>query len=365
MEHIGQKIKELRLKNDLTQDRLADYLGVSAQAVSKWECGISMPDLTLIAPLTRVLGCTADELLGLDGEDEKGADNLIDELKNLPPDEDRIQRIKEMIQIAATKYPRNERLSLAIAQAERVATEPFPYETENPSIRQDAEKRFQTILAQTADSGLRSDAAGGLAYLLLEDGRRAEAAEAAEQYNSATKDLLLLSCLDGDEWMDRQQFLVYKSLNSLCNTLEKRGRERDHLPSLEAAETVVRALLCDGNYVGYSNRLFWNADYQIRLLIGAGEYERAVKKLRDQVDYAAQYLKILRPRSAQETYIPYTAPALDSWGEGVEDWGRIDPSNGESYTVKHLRETWATSPVYAPLRDRDDFQALLAEYGAE
>ena len=50
MDHIGQKIKELRKKADMTQDRLADYLGVSAQAVSKWECDISTPDLSLIPP---------------------------------------------------------------------------------------------------------------------------------------------------------------------------------------------------------------------------------------------------------------------------------------------------------------------------
>ena len=65
MEHIGQKIKDLRKKADLTQDRLADYLGVSSQAVSKWEVGQASPDLALIAPLCRVLGCSADELLGI------------------------------------------------------------------------------------------------------------------------------------------------------------------------------------------------------------------------------------------------------------------------------------------------------------
>ena len=64
MEHIGQKIKELRKKADMTQDRLAEYLGVSAQAVSKWEVGSASPDLSLIAPLCRLLGCSADELLG-------------------------------------------------------------------------------------------------------------------------------------------------------------------------------------------------------------------------------------------------------------------------------------------------------------
>ena len=41
MTGIGQKFKDLRKKDDLTQDRLADYLGVSSQAVSKWEVGVS------------------------------------------------------------------------------------------------------------------------------------------------------------------------------------------------------------------------------------------------------------------------------------------------------------------------------------
>ncbi|MBR4895167.1 MAG: helix-turn-helix transcriptional regulator, partial [Clostridia bacterium] len=75
MEHIGQKIKDLRKKADLTQDRLADYLGVSSQAVSKWEVGQASPDLALIAPLCRVFGCSADELLGIgqEKEDEREA----------------------------------------------------------------------------------------------------------------------------------------------------------------------------------------------------------------------------------------------------------------------------------------------------
>ena len=77
MEHIGQKIKDLRKKADLTQDRLADYLGVSPQAVSKWECDISTPDLSLIAPLCRVFGVTADELLGIAEEKENAEKQLL------------------------------------------------------------------------------------------------------------------------------------------------------------------------------------------------------------------------------------------------------------------------------------------------
>jgi len=69
MQNIGQRIKELRKKNNLTQEKLADYLGVTYKSVSKWECGLTAPDLALIGPLTKILHVTADELLGLTSED--------------------------------------------------------------------------------------------------------------------------------------------------------------------------------------------------------------------------------------------------------------------------------------------------------
>ena len=62
---IGERIKALRRQNVMTQEKLAEYLCVSYQAVSKWECGLSNPDLTLIAPLTKLFNISADELLGI------------------------------------------------------------------------------------------------------------------------------------------------------------------------------------------------------------------------------------------------------------------------------------------------------------
>ena len=44
---IGENIKELRKAQDVTQEKLADYLNISYQAVSKWENGLALPDITL------------------------------------------------------------------------------------------------------------------------------------------------------------------------------------------------------------------------------------------------------------------------------------------------------------------------------
>ena len=62
---IGKKIKELRRQSDMTQEQFADLLGISYQAVSKWETEISCPDLSLIVPIAKLLKVTTDELLGM------------------------------------------------------------------------------------------------------------------------------------------------------------------------------------------------------------------------------------------------------------------------------------------------------------
>lgn len=60
---LGERISEKRKAKGLKQDELAEMLGVSAQAVSKWENDISCPDIMSLPLLAEKLGCTVDELL--------------------------------------------------------------------------------------------------------------------------------------------------------------------------------------------------------------------------------------------------------------------------------------------------------------
>lgn len=64
---LGEKIAQLRRKNGWSQEELADKMGVSRQAVSKWESGQTMPDLERILRLSSLFGVTIDYLLK-DGE---------------------------------------------------------------------------------------------------------------------------------------------------------------------------------------------------------------------------------------------------------------------------------------------------------
>lgn len=65
---IGAKIKQLRAKAGMTQEQLANALGISAQSVSKWENAVTMPDVALLPLLAGELGVSIDELFDLTAE---------------------------------------------------------------------------------------------------------------------------------------------------------------------------------------------------------------------------------------------------------------------------------------------------------
>ncbi|WP_193708217.1 helix-turn-helix domain-containing protein [Alkalibaculum sporogenes] len=65
---INKVIRKYRKEQNLTQEQIANYLGVTAPAVNKWENGISYPDITLLAPLARFLKTDTDTLLSFHDE---------------------------------------------------------------------------------------------------------------------------------------------------------------------------------------------------------------------------------------------------------------------------------------------------------
>ena len=62
---LGKRIMHHRKRMGLTQDQLAEKLGVTAQAVSKWENDQSCPDITMLPKLADIFGISVDALLGL------------------------------------------------------------------------------------------------------------------------------------------------------------------------------------------------------------------------------------------------------------------------------------------------------------
>lgn len=80
-------LKRLRKNKQLSQEQLAQIMGVSVQAVSKWECSLSYPDIELLPLLAQTLGVSVDTLLcGKSSGSESMVGQMADSLLNLPDD---------------------------------------------------------------------------------------------------------------------------------------------------------------------------------------------------------------------------------------------------------------------------------------
>ena len=79
----GNYLKELRVKNGLSQEKLAEQLGVSRQSVSKWEQGYAVPSSDNVLELSKLYGISADNILNCEvpqvAEDEKISKAALDE----------------------------------------------------------------------------------------------------------------------------------------------------------------------------------------------------------------------------------------------------------------------------------------------
>ena len=84
---LGKKIRALRFKADMTQEQLADKLGIAAQSVSKWENGTTMPDIITLPLLAEIFGVTIDDLFDLTVEQRfNRIENRMDVEDDLPQD---------------------------------------------------------------------------------------------------------------------------------------------------------------------------------------------------------------------------------------------------------------------------------------
>ncbi len=76
--NIGNAIKRLRMERKITQEEVAEYLGISFQAVSKWETGTTLPDIALLPEIAAFFGVRIDDLFSVDHEDElKRIDHIL------------------------------------------------------------------------------------------------------------------------------------------------------------------------------------------------------------------------------------------------------------------------------------------------
>ncbi len=116
---IGERIKYYRIEKGITQERLANELYISNQAVSKWERNASLPDVSLIAKIASILGVSCDALF-IDSLNDRDNDinELIKQAEGLSVSNlDEYKRGISVLEKALERYPKSCTLRLALAEA--------------------------------------------------------------------------------------------------------------------------------------------------------------------------------------------------------------------------------------------------------
>ena len=123
---FGQRLKLIRKEAQVTQAELAEKLMVSVQAISKWECDTSMPDISLLVPLAAILGVTTDCLLGVGGDEKADREKFYCEYEKLESEikygvysaeNNAIYRSYELTKEYLKKYPLDYEVKYLCAQS--------------------------------------------------------------------------------------------------------------------------------------------------------------------------------------------------------------------------------------------------------
>ena len=123
--NLGMKIRELRHRDGRTQEMLADALGITSQAVSRWESGGSYPDMEMIPSIANYFGITIDELFGYENNREQKIQAILEKAYReiraiggfLGKGNGDLSECVELLRTATEEFPEEPRILLKLGDA--------------------------------------------------------------------------------------------------------------------------------------------------------------------------------------------------------------------------------------------------------
>lgn len=300
--NLGAKIRQYRHRDGRTQEALAEALGVTSQAVSRWESGGSYPDMNLLPSIANYFGVSIDELFGYNNDRREKIDSLISRIRELMPwftkrTDDTSTECITLAREGLIEFPGNERLMLSLASALFQAGyvrhgEYHLIDNEGYSIydvtlhRNCAEWKeaipiYEKLLTSLPSGDLHNQAVDELSQLYLNMGEYDKALVLADSAPDifGTKELLHLRSCDGKERAQAYGKAILKLIRTSAElTVLGVIQNGQNLTAAEKAESIRGAIAlfdhictddnyCDQNpFIGKLNMLLsvylWAANKQ-------------------------------------------------------------------------------------------------------
>ncbi len=235
--YIGDTIRRLRAAKDMTQEQLADALGVSFQSVSRWENGTNYPDIELIPEIALYFGISADDLLGMSGAIKE-------------------EKLREAWETFYNSADKNERLALI-----RVMHRNFPEDTGVLSVMANVLSDFpelyeeqkavteQFISAAPANQGFteKRNEENDLIYMLFECAPDDDLQNLLDKYSSENYDMTRTALLNfryfrRNEWEGYERTRQIKLKEMLVDIFNERLRKKYHASAADSAWAQRKSL---------------------------------------------------------------------------------------------------------------------------
>ena len=234
--NIGKKIKELRKQRGITQEQLAESVGVSFQAVSKWENNIALPDITLAPILANYFGVSMDELFDFSlSKIEAEVESIAEEARNYIESDP--EQGRKIIENSLKKYPENDVLLNSLLYVMNYSEKP----DETIAVA-------NKIIEKTTRNDLKYDAFRFLAYAYKAKGEFDNAKTAIEQipeiyFNKLTEMAYLLSGKEKIEAAQKQKLVSFENLiQMMWKTAECYEETGEYDKALKETEKALKLI---------------------------------------------------------------------------------------------------------------------------
>ena len=343
---IGTTIKKLRRDRGMTQEQLAELLGLSTNAISQWECEKTAPDISHLPVLANIFEVSADVLLEIDlAKSKKQAE--IEEFKEKYAKLHSQGKTEERVLLSRSmqkKYPNDETVRHHLMRA---------------LYTEDADKYFEEIvslgeqLLQSEKTEYRMGAISCLCYVHLHKGDRKTALQYADMMPQGMD--LHVNVLQGEELVTQCKNYFWKVCDKMYLYLQNLYDCPEAGYTLEEKHAMwkklydmVGMIFSDGDFGFYEDRLARISFFMAAQSAKAGKLERAL----DELEMLIAHLEKLQSFSQ----IEHTSLLVNKIKYGADNIAKSgDEPLGHSYWRQLNR---VLADVYAPIKDSARYAAI-------
>ena len=352
--NIGNNLKRLRKQREITQEDLANFIGVSFQAISKWERNEGYPDITTLPVIANFFGVSLDELVGMD------------EIKN----ESKLCEIKEKHRELASNGKIAEDIVLL-----REAVQIFPNdywllaelacfldgfgdtEEEKTKNRNEAIKISERIIEFCMDTEIRSNVQCNVCFTLWRNGEKERAIELAKKLPGIykTREMTLNSFLSGNEKVEECQTTIQKlcwafwaQIKQLSETVHYTSTEKIEL--LQKGITIYKLVYDKGDYLFSNFRIYASYERMARICLDDNNIEEAVSYIEQAALHAIAFSSLSQKKKHESLLVDTLI--YDVLGTST---------SSEKNTCWYLKHNLENDEAYASVVSYERIKAVLRE----